>query len=100
MSHFSTMILDSRESYHDVVRGGCDVNPFTLRWARAPVAQSIVRLTSRMPACFCFSVPQVKGELFEALVDRSLREPIATWPEKRHDYVVGFEHQITDDAAN
>lgn len=40
------------------------------------------------------------GERFEASVERSFVNRISARPERGQDYVVGFEYQITDDAAN
>ena len=41
-----------------------------------------------------------RGERFEALVDRSMREPRAVRTEKGAQYIVAFEYQLTDDASN
>lgn len=40
------------------------------------------------------------GERFEASVQRSFDQPIKGRPDKGQDYVIGFEYQITDNAAN
>jgi hypothetical protein len=44
--------------------------------------------------------PTRPGERFEASVERSFAERSDRRPEKGQDYVIGFEYQITDDAAN
>jgi len=41
-----------------------------------------------------------KKERFEETVERSFRQPVTGRPEKRQDYVVGFEYQMTDNAEN
>lgn len=40
------------------------------------------------------------GETFEATVEKGFENRISTRPSRGQDYVIGFEYQITDDAAN
>jgi hypothetical protein len=42
----------------------------------------------------------IPRERFEARVERSFVQRIATRPDRGQDYVVGFEYQMTDDAKN
>lgn len=44
--------------------------------------------------------PTQRGERFEASVERSFAARTDKRPERGQDYVIGFEYQITDDAAN
>ena len=47
-----------------------------------------------------FVLPVMKGEKFEASVQRTFEKRTDVRPAKGQDYVVGFEYQMTDDASN
>ena len=41
-----------------------------------------------------------KRQKFEATVEQAFEHPVTARPAKGQDYVIGFEYQMTDDAAN
>lgn len=71
----------------------------SFEWRISPAGNSGVKYRIQRHLYLLDAAALPKGP-FEERVEQSFLSPVTVRPEKGQDYVVGFEYQMTDDAAN
>jgi hypothetical protein len=84
--------LFTRENFRDF--------ELALEWRISPAGNSGVKYRIQDHWFVSPKDSTVAKETFEQSVERSYRHPVPQRPGRGQDYVIGFEYQITDDAAN